>query len=643
MKGSNLLKRLAIVIEFILLFQYVNIFIPLFHVSAVTEIAENDMSPQNYSIEQIEQSFEENENVKGQDSEQSTQLEKYKYVDKNGNIYYIHSDEQTENNDNNISITKDESELNLDKVYIKVQVPENTYTTILPDGNSSIDSNIIFEATKNGEYVFEFTDNIGNSQMRVVHVTNIQNRKETKVPKVTATNKIVKLESDKEIEYSLDKKRWEDYTKEIEYKEPLYARVKDENYECSTIKITINENGELKVENTEEREVEPEILTNGIGQVTSKLINYQSDVEEKSSISEEEKKSLFKYISKIDDGMKYNFSSTDGEYEEINFENNAAQLTYKDLNNNNVSIDDENLNIHKISNSNSNIDYSIIYKQYKEVPLDESSEENENKKLENGEIYAYEKILQGEDSYIWNETYVKYAYIDGEGNLNSNIDIINIAKQEIEKSKTNIKYTKLVGDGVTFYILTEDGTVYMLSSGDNGTYEYFENILGSEYKSELKQEGDTKYIILKLNLKNIINIYDSCTALTKDEKIVSLLQDNEEDTSVVQELQKQIDKYLIESHLGLKDGKLYNFANVKEAVEVTGGTIVKSDEAKFGIYSENNKTIKLFKNENEKQVELLDGEYYIDVQANYATLPEFADIAEHRNSYLAMFVSRIYK
>lgn len=616
MRKSSFIKKFEIVIIFLLLFQYVNAIVPSIRVNAVNE----------------------EKNV--QDNTDEAQLTKYISVEKDENVYYIESNKQTENIVNDILITKDESKLNLNKVSINVQVPENKYTTILPDGNSSIEDKITFETTENGEYVFEFTDALGNSKMRVVHVTNIQNRKATKVPKVTATNGMVKLESDKEIEYSLDNKRWEKYSKELEYKEPLYARVIDEDSQSSTLKITINENGELKVENTELRQVESGILTNGIGDLESKIIHYQADVEEKAEETpSEEKRGLFKYISEITDDIKYSFSATNGEFDGNNFENNVSELTYRDLNNHNISLCDGNLNVNKISNSNSNIDYSVIYKQYAQISSDATDEENEKQKLQNGEIYAYEKIMQEEDSYIWKETYAKYAYIDSIGNLNSNIEIINKAKEEIEKRAGDVKYTKIVGDGITFYILTQEGTVYMLSCGDNGTYEYFENIMGSSYKSELKQDGDTKYIILKLNLNNIVNIYDSCTALTKEGKIVSLLQDNEEDTSVVQELQKQTDKYLVASHLGLKDGKLYNFANVKEGTEVTSGKIVESDEAKFGIYSKNKKTIQLFKNENTKQVNLEKDEIYIDVQTDGKNLPQFVDIAECRDSYLAMLLS----
>ena len=615
MKVENYIKKLAITLGFILLFQYVNLIIPFFSASAINSDGES------YSIAQ--------------------------YVDNNVNVYYLQIDDETENMENvdvtanNISITKDESKLNQDKVDINIEVPENTYTIILPDRNSTIESNITFEAKENGEYVFEFTDVQGNVQTRVVHVTNIQSRKETKVPKVTALNGMVKLESDSLIEYSLDNKKWEDYTKEISYKEPLYVRVKDENFECSIIKITISGNGELKVENTENREIKSEILTSGIGVVNNKDINFQGEIYNKTEdVRDEEKKNLFNYIEEIMEDIEYSFSSTNGEFEESYFNNNSSELTFKDASKNNISINDENLNINKIASNNKNIDYSVIYKEYIEIPLRTSNEANEKKKLANGEIYSYEKIEYENGLYNWKEAHLKYAYINSDGELISNIGIVNKAKEEIEKRADNVKYTKIVGDGVTFYILLQNGTVYMLTGGDNGTYKYFENLLGEEYENKIRDGGSNQYIILKLKLKNIINIYDSCTALTKDGKIVSLIKDNEEDTSIVQELQKQTDKYLVQSHLGLKDGKLYNFSDVKNGVEVTAGKIVKTDVASIGIYSEEERTIRVFNNKKEAEnVVLKEKQVFIDVEADRRDVPKFVDIAEYRDSNLAMLVS----
>ena len=153
----------------------------------------------------------------------------------------------------------------------------------------------------------------------------------------------------------------------------------------------------------------------------------------------------------------------------------------------------------------------------------------------------------------------------------------------------------------------------------------------------LKQE---KYvdIVYKLDVNNIVDIYDSCTGLTKDGKVISLINDNEEDTSAVQELQNQTDKYLVASHLGLKDGKLYNFENVKEGVEVSAGKIVKSDVAEVGgVYSETQNTIKMFSKSYEKEAitpELKEGESFIGIEKINEELPKFVDIAEYRDEYL---------
>ena len=99
----------------------------------------------------------------------------------------------------------------------------------MPDGNE-VNSSTTITVTQNGVYNFEFTDSDGHKFIRVVHVTNIQKRKETKIPKVSVINGKVKLESDDQIEYSVDEKNtWNQYTQELTYSSPIYARLVNEN------------------------------------------------------------------------------------------------------------------------------------------------------------------------------------------------------------------------------------------------------------------------------------------------------------------------------------------------------------------------------------------------------------------------------
>lgn len=592
----------------------------------------------------------------------------YTYQDKDGNVYY-RTKEKMYNYDtasfdtqiieskvykkveNNIEITKDESKLDQNKVIINVKVQDNITEITKPDGTKTQEKNISYVVTENGEYVFEFKDSNGDTSMKVVHVTTIQNRKETKVPKVTVLNRAIKLESDDKIEYSLDNENWTEYTKEIEYKEPIYARIKNNRYECSILKITLNDNGNLNVENTELRKLEGEILINSLGAEGTNLsstvtcvnekdksINYKLEIENKESetSSNEEKKNAFDYISEIADKIIYSFSSTDGKYAGCYFEDNMTEITYKDMDNNSASIN----NFEAKVKSNSNIEYSVAVKGTRsDVSKTTFSEEDEKQKMLNGEIISYEEsAFAGSDS--WKEVYIKgYAYIDSDGKLESNVDAINVAKKEIEKRNKNIKYTKIVGDGLTFYILTEDGQVYLVSGADNGTWQYLLDKLSFNATYMALIESGSNVIITKLDLRDIVNIYDTSTALTKDGKMVSLIKDNESASSVVQELQKQTDKYLMSSHLGLKDGKLYNFDDIQAGTEVTAGKIVKTDEKDAGVYS-NNK-ITLFKNPGViKYHSLEDGESYITaVQSTNTKLPKFVDIAEFRDSYLTMLAT----
>ena len=300
---------------------------------------------------------------------------------------------------------------------------------------------------------------------------------------------------------------------------------------------------------------------------------------------------------------------------------------------------------YNIKNDN-NIEYSVFYEEEGYISLENSTESIEKEKVESGKIKSYRKDHASWGGEVgWVETYAKYAYIDSQGNLVSNIDFINKFNESIASKNENIKYTKIIGDGSTFYILTESGEVYKVTyTKQTNEVDYMRDELGIEHEVlvDLDHTGGYYYnTVFKLYLKNIVNIYDSATALTKDGKIVSLIKNNEESTSIVQELQSQTDKYLIVSHLGLKDGKLYNFDDVRNGIEVTAGKLVESEEAKFGTYSKSNKTIELFSKYDE-EMEKYNNEIYIDVQKSDELLPEFVDIAEYRDSYMSMLVSFNY-
>ncbi len=586
-------------------------------------------------------------------------LGNYTYQSKNNYIYYM-KDVEAENSAktetkivqanklvNDIVITKDESTLAKDKVIIKVQVPNNKYTIKLPNGNIVTDANTTYEVKENGVYTFEFTDKQGYTSIRVIHITNIQSRKATKVPEATVVNGKIKLEGDENIEYSLDGgENWNKYSDIIDYSRPIYARVKNSEYECSIIKITLNNDGKLEVENTESRKIQGEILTGATGRTQDtifndkvKVINFAKDVAEKTATTPTEgKKGFFQYISDIADNIIYSFSSTDGRLAGCYFKDDITEVTYKDINNNIISIQDDNINTDELIKNDNYIDYAIIANQYKTVSYSSIKDLNEvtDDVIEKLAAEEEAKTEKSNDRVEVALKALKYAYVDNKGNLESNVDIINKAKSIIG---ADTKYAKVVGDGVTFYLLTQTGEVYIITEDGNGTYNYFDDkfTLPETYSRQIPEK---KYvdIVYKLDVNNIVDIYDSCTGLTKDGKVISLINDNEEDTSAVQELQNQTDKYLVASHLGLKDGKLYNFENVKEGVEVSAGKIVKSDVAEVGgVYSETQNTIKMFSKSYEKEAitpELKEGESFIGIEKINEELPKFVDIAEYRDEYL---------
>lgn len=493
----------------------------------------------------------------------------YAYA-QNSDLNFNSASGEQENDIKEIIIIKDESMLNENKVNINISVPANTYTIILPDGNSSIESNLTYEVCENGQYIFEFVDIEGNSKIKVVHVNTLQNRKETKLPKVIANNGKIRLESDSEIEYSINNKKWEIYKNEIEYKEPIYARVNDEKFECSVIKITLKQNGELTVENTESRELKGEVFKSF----------------EIPKISNEKEKENEKLNDNID---------------------NKEKDTYTE--------------------------YSLIYKEFSYAECEDFKDEDEKKKVDNGEIYSYKKIKRDEKE-IWEETIIKYAYIDNKSNLMSNIDIIEKAKNEINKINNNVKYVKFVGDTEKLYILTEDGDVYFIGEINNA-----KTIRNANNLKFISLHEENKYFLTKLDMENIINIYDDFTAKTKDEKIISLRNRNEEELLNIEQIHEKTDKYLEDSKIGLKNNKLYIFKSAEDKQDILNGKLVKSNEFEFGIYSEENNSIKIVDKTddnannnqiNKEQIEK-NNEYFIKIENISEDIPQFVDIIEYNN------------
>ena len=556
-------------------------------------------------------------------------IEDYSYSNiKVSKKYYIKNNDEILKDYNDIQLSKDESENNLkqNKVDIKVSVPENKYKIKMPNNEISEKNQITYEATDNGIYTFEFTDKSnGYTVIRTVHVSSIQSRKETKVPEVTVVNGKIKLESDNDIEYSVDNENWTKYTKEIEYSVPIYARIINNEYECSILKITIDTDGKLNVENTENRKVNGYILQNGnesnVGwsdKNNNKNIELEEEIKKDNTNSNQDNdnnKGLLGLLNKIASDLIYSFTATDKLYRSQNsgyFSNTPytshGEVIYKNIENDNVSMQSENT-IRGLSDSAKNIDYSVIC--------------NAN--------------------YIGNSnSKTIYAYVDSDGNLESNIEVIKKAKEVIGDEK----YVKVVGDGSSFLILTQKGEVYAVANGndESGLARLWNKMNLGNYLIA----GPTLRIVYKLEVSNIVDIYDFSTALTKDGDVISLLVDDTSLTSAVQELQEQTDKYLVASHLALKDGKLYNLDDVTNGTEVKVGKIVESDTPKYGTYSKENKAIRFFnglkRNEDGtlKDVTKKDDEIYFDVQESNEQLPRFVDIAENTESGLTAHYEYIW-
>ena len=615
-----------------------------------------------------------------------TKLGDYSYQNSNNEIFYIFRNEKsalnqntnrydywytfTSNNanvkeDTNIKVTKDESKINENKVQINIEVPEGEYSVKLPNG-TELNSSTTFEVTENGVYTFEFTNAEGNTSIRVVHVTNIQSRKETKVPTVKALNGEIILESENEvIKYSIDgKETWNNYTDKLTYSAPIYAKIDNDKYECSIVKITLDENGKLEVVNEESRKINGEILTNSLGPNAAdigagiifdegkKTINISQQAAEVIANSEaEDEHSILTQISKIADSIIYSFSSTDSKYAGCYFDKiDTTEMLYKDIEGD-INSTESNSSIKGIATNieNKNIDYVIIRDNYVGI-----SNTIYNDFIESGEEITDEKLDELAASSEHEDVIVKkqeksYVYLDNTGNVYSNIDIIEKAKEQIGTNN----FVKIVGDGLTFYILTKYGEVYEITCANNGTYGYFYKKLNKNSETYNGYDIRLVDVIYKLEVKDIVDIYDNCTAKTKDGNIISLIECNEQTSqSIVEELEQENEKYLMASHLALNNSKLYYYQAVTEdsqvnsfdrdAKEVKAGKVVPIDDKDkaVGILSKKENTITLFSKYESGRIEKpdLDAEneecYIIIEEDTSKELPKFIDIAEYRDSYL---------
>ena len=606
----------------------------------------------------------------------------YTFMDKNGNAYYRKNarvsnyDKLGEENhvkfyknkvitekvynyvENNSEITKDETKLNENKVIINVRPANNISNVIDPNGESH-QGNFDFTVTENGEYVFKFKDTANNDTIKVVHVNTIQSRKETKVPTVTALNGYIKLESDEniDVEYSLDSNAWNDYASEIKYENsPIYARIKNNQYECSILKITLNEDGNLEVNNMEERKLQGEIVVNGIGvdkdQKLERSINYDED-NTKNSEGSNNNNNILTWLNNAINNIIYTFSSTDGKYAGCYFEDNKTEIMFKDMNNDIRSINNHNSKGEKEAVEDI-IEYGIVDKDVQTTSIGTFTEQQEKDKENNGEILSYKRERDGTTSY-WVETLLgDYVYVNSEGEIKTNkeelAELINKIK---ENNNNNLRFTKIVGDSYSYYILTEKGEVYFVTLADNGNWTYVLDKIGTDTTWEYFGRTNSNSFIVKLNVRNIVNIYDDGTAKTVDGKYISLIKDDEESTSVVQEIEKNTDKYLVESHLILKDGILYklNKENNYEVQLVNAGKIQRTNKdnsvGKISKVTDENSEastsinkIIMYLDDNNKQD---DADNITAIEDTNIKLPKFVDIAEARDSNLISMLKNIYR
>ena len=534
--------------------------------------------------------------------------------------------------DKSINVYKDESCLDKDKVEIHVEVPKD-------------------------EYAIEV--------LNIEKIKNITEYEETKEGKLEM---LAEKKTDIFFGAYPSKEQIKNASNngtEFEYTEKIYAKVENDDYECSVIKIVLDENGKLDVTNEESRKIKDLILTNAIGvggyDIGNKIIKISQEAAETIANTEiSTSYGIINRISKIATGFIYTFSSTDSKYAGCYFETpTVTEITYKDINSNVNSLESERT---LSANEGKNIDYAIIKDNIISV-----SKSDYNELLQSGrEITEQDLIMRAKHNIKYPEEYKRfkldsqlYAYIDNEGNLYSNITILEQLKNYVGDNN----FVKIVGDGSTFYILTKFGEVYEVTQENNGNYGYFYKKLNkntSIYKGDIKDV----YVIYKLELDDIVDIYDTCTAKTASggyysfKDFASLINVDSDIKSKVQDFQRNDSnfdkdrKYLLASHLKLvksngenyityfRESSSYSGINdyLIEYTAINPGKIVKVDskDKALGIFSKKENAIKMFES-SEKKADLNEEneEYYISVEKDETKeMPKIVDIAEYRDSYL---------
>ena len=137
-----------------------------------------------------------------------------------------------------------------------------------------------------------------------------------------------------------------------------------------------------------------------------------------------------------------------------------------------------NESIQNLSKTKDQIDYGIIRDNYKDEKY-------------NGDYKAFKTEVKN------------YAYLSNDGKIVSDLKVLEYAKKQIGENK---KYVKLVGDGATFYILTEEGEVYIATESKNFAERYFSRKLNSMDERTLPI-GSSEKTLDYLNNNNFLNLF----------------------------------------------------------------------------------------------------------------------------------------
>ena len=363
------------------------------------------------------------------------------------------------------------------------------------DWNGNVySSDFKIDVNTEGYYEFTLEDSYGHKLTKVVEV-NSDNSDAKEVPTVSAVNKTVYLNGVNKILVSKDNKTWTGYDGPVEYSVPLY--VKYDIVGAAVVKIIINDNGQMEVQNIE-KDVD----------VADRLANFfYIDGDNHLSLISPKLKEYFENVELpvIDEfGVMYHYTGLNNgrmSYDMISDVTSACtRIREKGILETELDDIDSVSNNYGIKNQKKSLVYTYIDKAGNVISTDKQYFRTKEHKSE------YEKITDGIKTFFING-YNYFMRANGE-TLKIEDEAENLASNLIELRGSiqllNNRYAKVNGNTVEIIgsankiINTSgsDGVSYRID--DNGVFQYkrdgmtyYENVSTDGLTGEYSKSGES--------------------------------------------------------------------------------------------------------------------------------------------------------